>query len=248
MDAKETSLYTAILMVSIIIATIIIFFIISLIRQQRKNIGLYRQSVLAEITAMEKERARIAADLHDELGPMLSAIKLKIGSFELTDEDDKREAEKTSDHIDTLMKRMREISYDLIPNTLIRKGLVVALKQFSDFINEGDGLKINFEASGSINADQQKSIHIYRIAQEVINNTIRHSGAKLLNINLKQENGTLFLSTIDNGVGFDHNTAAKGEGGIGLRNILNRTEIIGGQMFVESEKNKGTKYTFEIPV
>ena len=248
MDAKETSLYTAILMVSIIIATIIIFFIISLIRQQRKNIGLYRQSVLAEITAMEKERARIAADLHDELGPMLSAIKLKIGSFELTDEDDKREAEKTSDHIDILMKRMREISYDLIPNTLIRKGLVVALKQFSDFINEGDGLKINFEASGNIKADQQKSIHIYRIAQEVINNTIRHSGAKLLNINLKQENGTLFLSTIDNGVGFDHNTAAKGEGGIGLRNILNRTEIIGGQMFVESEKNKGTKYTFEIPV
>ena len=94
----------------------------------------------------------------------------------------------------------------------------------------------------------KKVIHIYRIAQEVINNTIRHSGAKLLNIHLKQENGTLFLSTIDDGVGFDHHAAAKGEGGIGLRNIVNRTEIIGGQLFIESEKNKGTKYTFEIPV
>src|SRR5215218_2453750 len=155
MDAKETSLYTAILIVSIIIATIIIFFIISIIRQQRKNLELYRQSVLAEITAMEKERARIAADLHDELGPMLSAIKLKIGSFELTDQDDIKEAEKTNDHIDTLMKRMREISYDLIPNTLIRKGLVTALKEFVDYTNETDGLKISFQASDSVNTDQQ---------------------------------------------------------------------------------------------
>jgi signal transduction histidine kinase len=248
MDAKETSLYTAILIVSIVVAVMIIFFIASIIRQQRKNVELYRQNVLAEITAMEKERARIAADLHDELGPMLSAIKLRIGSFELTDEDDKKEAEKTNQHIDTLMKRMREISYDLIPNTLIRKGLVIALKQFSDFVNEGDGLKISFEAGDNINPDQQKSIHIYRIAQEVINNTIRHSGAKHLSISLKQDNSTLFLSTEDNGKGYDHQAAAKGEGGIGLRNILNRTEIIGGQMFVDSEKNKGTKYSFEIPL
>ena len=109
-------------------------------------------------------------------------------------------------------------------------------------------LKINFEAEDHINPDQNKSIHIYRITQEVINNTIRHSGAKLLNINLRQENGTLFLSTTDDGIGFDHHAAAKGEGGIGLRNILNRTEIIGGQMFIESEKHKGTKYSFEIPI
>ena len=248
MDAKETSLYTAILIVSIVIGTMIIFFIASFIQQQRKNVALYRKNVLAEITAMEKERARIAADLHDELGPMLSAIKLKIGSFELIDEDDKREALKTDGHIDALMKRMREISYDLIPNTLIRKGLVIALQQFTDFINESDGLKIDFKAEDDINPEQNKSIHIYRIAQEVINNTIRHSGAKLLNIHLKQENGTLILSTTDDGVGFDHHAAAKGEGGIGLRNILNRTEIIGGQMFIESEKEKGTKYSFEIPI
>src|SRR5687767_13967284 len=72
--------------------------------------------------------------------------------------------------------------------------------------------------------------------------------SKLLSIDLKQDNGMLFLSTADDGRGYDHQAAAKGEGGIGLRNILNRTEIIGGQMFVESEINKGTKYSFEIPV
>ena len=114
--------------------------------------------------------------------------------LDLVDEDDKKEAEKTNEHIDTLMKRMREISYDLIPNTLLRKGLIAALKQFADFVNEGDGLKINFAASEHIAPEQQKSIHIYRIIQEVINNTIKHSGAKLLSIDLKQKlNYTMHL-------------------------------------------------------
>ncbi len=248
MDAKETTLYTAILIVCLTVGAIIIFFIVSIIRQQRRNLALYRQTVLAEITAMEKERARIAADLHDELGPMLSAIKLKINSFELTDEDDKSEVEKTNIHIDSLVKKMREISYDLIPNTLIRKGLVQALSEFADFINQAQKLQIHFIAQEPMLIDEQKSIHVYRVIQEIVNNAIKHSEANNLNIALKQEGGTLVLQTSDDGVGFDHYAATKGDGGIGLRNLLSRCEIVGGQMFVESEKTKGTKYTFEIPV
>jgi signal transduction histidine kinase len=248
MDAKAPSLFAAVLIVSITIGIIIIFFILSIIRQQRRNISLYRQSVLAEITAMEKERARIAADLHDELGPMLSSVKLKISSFDLTDEDDIEQAEKTSRHIDELIKRMREISYDLIPNTLIRKGLLVALKEFVDFVSKDDLLKIEFTYTEPIEASEQKAIHIYRIIQELINNTIRHSGANTLYIRLEQRNGMLFLSTSDNGRGFDHTAAARGKGGIGLRNMLSRAEIIDGKMFVDSKKNEGTNYSFEIPV
>ncbi len=197
---------------------------------------------------MEKERTRIAADLHDELGPMLSAIKLKINSFELIDEDDKVEVEKTNVHIDGLVKKMREISYDLIPNTLLRKGLLQALKEFADFINQAQKLQIHLRAKEPLQMNEQKSIHVYRVIQEIVNNAIKHSQASNLNIALKQEGGTLVLQTSDDGVGFDHYAASKGDGGIGLRNLLNRCEIIGGQMFVESEKTKGTKYTFEIPV
>jgi signal transduction histidine kinase len=248
MDARETSLYTAILIVCLTVGSIIVFFIISLIRQQRRNLALYRQSVLAEITAMEKERTRIAADLHDELGPMLSAIKLKINSFELTDEDDKLEVEKTNMHIDGLVKKMREISYDLIPNTLIRKGLVQALTEFAEFINRAQKIQIQLEAPNIPPINENKAIHIYRVIQEIVNNALKHSKAETLNITLKQEGGTLFLQTIDNGVGFDVHAATKGDGGIGLRNLLSRCEIIGGKMFVDSEKAKGTKYTFEIPV
>ena len=248
MDAKETSFYTAVLISSIIIGIIITYFIISIIRQQRKNIELYRQSVLAEITAMEKERARIAADLHDELGPMLSAVKLRVGSFDLPDEDDQEQQRKTEEHLDGLMKRMREISYDLIPNTLIRKGLAVALQEFVEYTNQAGKLNIILQIEDPVTVGEQKAIHLYRIVQEIINNTIRHSGASFLTMELKQKDSTLFLETKDNGVGFDHYAAAKGKGGIGLRNIYSRVEIIGGQMFVESEKEKGTNYMFEIPL
>lgn len=248
MDAKETSFYTAVLIVSITLGIIITYFIISIIRQQRKNIELYRQSVLAEISSMEKERARIAADLHDELGPMLSAVKLRVSSFELADEEDKVQAQKTEQHLDNLIKRMREISYDLIPNTLIRKGLPVALKEFIEYINQGGKLNITLEVEEPIEVTEQKGIHLYRIVQEIINNTIKHAEASFLHIELKQKNDMLHLATKDDGVGFDHYAAAKGKGGIGLRNIYSRTEIIGGQMFVESGKSKGTNYMFEIPL
>ncbi|HVG14887.1 MAG TPA: ATP-binding protein [Chitinophagaceae bacterium] len=248
MDAKEESLFIPILIVALLVGIIIIFFIASIVRQHKRNLMLYRKIVLAEITAMEKERTRIAADLHDELGPILSGIKLKINSFDLADVDDKHEVEKTNQHIDVLIQRMREISYDLIPNSLIRKGLVQALTEFTKFINETRQLEITFQADGPICISEHKAIHIYRIIQEIVHNTIKHSGANCLHIHLKQAAENLELSTRDNGVGFDHPTATKGEGGIGLRNIASRSEIIGGEMSIETKKDQGTKYDFKIPI
>src|SRR5688500_16519366 len=134
MDAQETRIYTAIVITAIVIGIIITYFIISMLRHQRRNIELHKRSLQVEIEALEKDRARIASDLHDELGPLLSAVKMKINSFELHDADDLKEAEKTNEHIDTILKRMREISFDLMPATLLRKGLVTAVCEFTEFI------------------------------------------------------------------------------------------------------------------
>ena len=88
MDAKETSFYTAILIVCAVVGVIIIYFIVSIIRQQRRSVRLYKQSLLTEITTLEKERSRMASDLHDEVGPMLSAIKLRIAGLDINEEDE----------------------------------------------------------------------------------------------------------------------------------------------------------------
>ena len=247
MDAKETSLYTAILITSVILGIIIIYFIVSIIRQQRRTVNIYKQSLFTEITTLEKERSRMAADLHDEVGPVLSAIKLRIGSLDIHNKDDEEEVEKTNQQIDHLLKRMREISFDLMPSSLLRKGLPTALNEFIEYCSKSSLLCIKFQHT-LVDLTEKQAINLYRIIQEIIHNTIKHAEATELLIELRTEKKLIILATKDNGKGFDYDSKSKEASGLGLQNLLRRTEIIDGKMFFESKKGKGTTYIFEIPI
>jgi signal transduction histidine kinase len=246
MDAKEASFYTAILIVCTVVGVIIIYFIVSIIRQQRRAVKLYKQSLLTEITTLEKERSRMASDLHDEVGPMLSAIKLRIASFDV-DEEDEKEVEKTNEQIDRLIKRMREISFDLMPTSLTRKGFAVALNEFIEYCSRSACLKISFKFTDILLTHSQ-AINLYRIAQEIIHNAIKHAEASELLIELRQDKDKIVLATRDDGKGFNYDEKSGEAKGLGLQNLLRRAEIIGGKMFFESQKSKGTTYIFEIPI
>ena len=108
MDPQAQTIYTAILIASVIIGVILIFFFISIFRQQKRNQLLSRENMLMEITAMEKERARIASDLHDDMGPILSVIKFNIDQSPNPDHELLVNA---SRHVDDLLKKMKEISF-----------------------------------------------------------------------------------------------------------------------------------------
>jgi len=248
MDAQETRIYTAILITAFVLGVIILFFVLSIIRQQRRNLDLHKKNILAEVTAQEKERARIAHDLHDELGPLLAAVRMKMNSFELTDEDDKAEMIKTNQHIDMLMKRLKEISFDLMPSILLRKGLISAIREFANYISDRNSLQIQVDANEIKDLSEQKTVNLYRILQEVVHNTIKHSKATVLQIHIRQQKENIHISTHDNGVGFDYDKSLAAEGGIGLRSLKSRVEIMNGKLFVESRKNKGTSYIFQIPL
>lgn len=248
MDAQETNIYHAILITSLVLGIIIIFFIISLTRHQRKNLELHRLNILAELTTLERERSRIAADLHDDLGPMLSAVKMKMNSFELSDKEDLIQMEKTNHHIDEILSRIRDISFDLMPNSLIRKGLVSALKEFVTYLNNGNETKFNFEHEGNIEVNEYKAVNIYRIVQETAHNAIKHASASSFKIKLKVVNKVLLLTISDDGIGFEHEKESLDTTGFGLRSLASRTEVIGGQMYLDSSPGKGTIYNFEIPV
>lgn len=246
MDAKEASLFTAILIVCVVLGTIITYFIISIVRQHRRSLQLYRKNIHTEINTLEKERVRMAADLHDEVGPVLSAVKLKIGSVDVHDKEDQDELDKAALQIDNLIKRMREISFDLMPNSLIRKGLPQALNEFIDNCLKSAQLDIRFRYE-EMSLTQQQSINLYRIIQEIIHNTMKHAKASEVQIELRTEKNKIILATKDNGVGFDYDDKIKATGGSGLHNLLSRAEMMNGKMFVESKKGKGTTYIFEIP-
>ena len=247
MDAQETRIYTAIIITAIILGGMLFYFIVSIIKQQRKNVELHRQNILAEITQIEKDRARIATDLHDDLGPLLVAVQMKINSFELTQKEDQVEIEKTNNHIDDILHRIREISFDLMPASLLRKGVIVAIREFVNYLNNTRKIKFHFTCEDDIFFTEQKSINLYRIIQEVVHNTIKHADATDLFIEFKKIKNNLVITITDNGIGFDYNKESKESIGFGLRSLLSRTEIMSGQMFLESEKGKGTTYTFEIP-
>ena len=130
MDPEETRIYTVVLIISVTLGVIITYFVVSIIRQQRRNLELQKAAIRAELNAMEKERARIAADLHDELGPILSVIKFTVDNVETTDASDKELLERASHHLDDMIGKLREIANNLVPGALHRKGLMKAVGEF----------------------------------------------------------------------------------------------------------------------
>ena len=198
---------------------------------------------------------RVANDLHDELGPLLSAIKFKLSSIETHLPEDELVMQETNEHIVDIIRRMREISNDLMPNTLIRKGLVFAIDEFiykiSNAVKPGEplaGLKIIFNHTDIPDLPKDKAINLYRIVQEITHNTIKHAKASFLKINLANKDQKILLVSEDNGTGFNYHESGKNSTGLGLRNLVSRTEIMGGDLYIESQIGKGTIYTIEIPV
>lgn len=249
MDTQEKSLYSSLLIVVIVVGTVLLYFIITIIRYQRRSLKLHKEKIRAEIDTLENERKRIASDLHDELGPLLSAVKLQINNLDSEDPADKQLIEKSSRHIDTIIRRMREISNNLMPNTLIRKGLIKAIEEFIQVSAESYKLSIKLTVEKDINQlGLDKEINIYRIVQEIVHNTVKHAKASVLAIRIIRENGMLILSTTDNGTGFDFFAQSREHTGLGLRNLQSRAEIMGGEITCVSERGKGTSYVLEIPL
>lgn len=248
MYTKEEEFYNAILIVASVVGIILLYFIITAIRYHRKSIRMHKDKIQAEIDTLENERRRIASDLHDELGPLLSAVKLQINNIETATEDDQQLVVKSSIHIDSIIQKLREISNNLMPNTLLRKGLKNAIEELADTYKKLSALEIRFNCEHEIRLDQNKEINIYRIVQEVLHNTIKHSGATLLLINLRMEENRILLATSDNGNGFDYLLKSRELKGLGLRNLQSRTEVMGGELICNSQPGKGVTYIFDLPV
>jgi signal transduction histidine kinase len=248
MHTQEEEFYRAILIVAAVVGTILLYFIITAIRYHRKSIRMHKDKIQAEIDTLENERRRIASDLHDELGPLLSAVKLQINNIETATADDQQLVDKSSGHIDSIIQKLREISNNLMPNTLLRKGLKNAIEELADTYKKLSVLEIRFNCEQEVRLDQNKEINIYRIVQEVLHNTIKHSGATLLLISLRKEENRILLATSDNGKGFDYFSKSRELKGLGLRNLQSRTEVMGGELICNSQPGKGVTYIFDLPV
>lgn len=248
MAAPQTTLFTAILISVVVVGVIIIYFAFFMWRQQRRNLELSRQNILAEMNAMETERKRIASDLHDDMGPILSVVKFSIDTVAASRQGDSQLLHKASHYVDDLMTRLREITNNLVPAALERKGLETALRDFLDHVSTISPVRFEFQASLPAQLPEELPIHIFRIVQEIAHNIIKHAGTDRASVEIKNTNGKLVLISRDRGAGFDYQEKLKQSTGIGLRSIKSRVNLLKGTMKVESIKDTGTAYLIEIPI
>jgi signal transduction histidine kinase len=235
------------LLISSLLAAVLVFFIISIIRYHRKYVKLQKERIHAEITIQENERKRIATDLHDSLGPLLSSVKLQINSLDSTSETDQQIISKAGRHLDEIIANLREISHNLLPNTLQRKGLVEAIREFTGNNSKRNGTKIDFYQLQQVSLTPEKEIHVFRMMQEIIHNALKHSHAKNLQIGMGKENNEIIILSKDDGVGFEPEKIRKTSSGLGLKSIESRIEILNGTYILKSTPGGGTSYFIKIP-
>lgn len=209
---------------------------------------LKQENFKGMMLAEEQERVRIARELHDGLGQILSTAKLNVASLEgeQADPEDEKLVKNSMDLIDHSLREVRAISHNLMPTALIEKGLLKALEEQAQKINESNQVKLILEINGDYSKlEKSVEIAIYRIVQEVLSNMLRHSEADRIEIALNEESGKLRLLIKDNGKGFDTSTIAKSKG-IGWKNIFSRVSMFDGLIDIKSELGKGTDVTIEL--
>lgn len=200
------------------------------------------------IDALEQERQRFSRDLHDGLGQMLLAIKIKIEQSKNSDKE--KSLIYTNEAIELLkqtINEIRNISNDLRPNVLEMFGLKDGIKKLCrDSLQNSDiDFKFVCEDIDIGEMDSKKQIYIFRIVQEIINNILKHSAATEAEISLFNEESDLIIKVADNGKGFD---VSKKNYGNGINNIKERVELLKGSCEIISQLFEGTKYNIKIPV
>lgn len=206
----------------------------------------------AVLKGEEQERARLAKDLHDGLGGMLSGIKYSLNNVKgnlIMTPDNTQAFERSIDMLDGSIREMRRVAHNMMPEVLVKYGLDTALKEFCNDIDNSGVLAVNYHAIGltDVSLDQSIAITIYRIVQELVHNAIKHAGAAhiLVQLHVVASEKLLTLTVEDDGRGFDTGTL-KEAAGIGWKNICSRVDFLKGKIDITSGAGKGTSVLIEI--
>ncbi|TSA17064.1 hypothetical protein D4R75_12630 [bacterium] len=222
---------------------------IALNREMIEKKAIQQKMIDVVILTEEKERKRLASDLHDGLGPVLAAINLYFQAYiDAANNNSKREIEsKLKTIIDNAIKDVSRISHNISPHILEKHGLIAALTNLITPMKVCEKIQFNFDCCETKRLDTKEELIIYRAIAELINNTLKHSDASQIFLKLKTENNLLNVYYEDNGKGFDVDEELRSNSGMGLNNIQNRINTLNGKIIFESSCAKGMKAHLMIP-
>jgi two-component system NarL family sensor kinase len=228
-------------------------------RRQLKQTAILQEGIIKQqematkgiIDAEEDERRRIAGDLHDGVGQLLSATRMNLDTLleliKLTDPASLALAAKIMDMVDEGCNEVRDIAHQMMPDVLLKMGLATALRDFVDKI-DSQRLKIVLQIAGLENRlENSVEMVLYRVIQETVNNVLKHAKASQLDIQVMMDGLELSVTIEDNGVGFDSNRSGE-IGSIGIRNILTRVAYLKGTVDISSSPGMGTLVAILIPL
>jgi two-component system, NarL family, sensor kinase len=213
-----------------------------LAKKELERITLEREThiIKALLEGEEKERRRIAHELHDGVNGNLAALKLNLSACKNSQFDG---------ILDKTMDEVRNLSHNLMPDVVKNFGLQVALDQYISGIKSVHNWKIDYQFIGNASVIKDEvSMHVYRIIQELVSNSMKHSDGDELLVQIIINEGKLSITIEDNGKGFDAGLTASNGNGIGLLNVENRITYLKGQFDIHSSTQNGTSVNIEIPL
>ncbi len=246
-NATEKNMLIGVTSGGIVILSGLLFILYRQSKQKQKIYG--QQEEINRLKAMmkgeEKERARIAEELHDGIGGMLAALKMNISNLSTSadNESNSKTLKTTLALVEETAQEVRRTSHNLIPAILEIHSLEEALALYCDNIRRTTGINLSLQVHGAIEGlPKQAELLLYRMVQELVQNVVKHAHATLAYIQLSGYDNTIHIAVEDNGGGIDTDNL---HNGVGLYNLQYKVAALGGAMSVDSSEGKNTVVVIE---
>ena len=218
---------------------------VDLMKQEQQN-----KIFSAMIEGQERERKRLAIDLHDGLGGRLSGISMNLSKLDKDEPKQypKKQLEKVMKDLNDSLSELRSIARNLMPETLVRFGLQAALRDYCSSMT-GKDTKVTLQFYGAENdIELSQQVTIYRVIQELINNAIKHANATEVLVQYIREGNQVDITVEDNGIGFTKEAVETKDSGMGLSNLRTRVAYLKGDLDFHTEENEGTTVNVHLTV
>lgn len=246
MGSEERKIFIAFGIAAVYLGALMVYFVFNILRQQRKYKKLQKEKLITEIQTAERERNAIATELHNDIGPILSSIKMRL---ELINTNQVQELESVKLAINKSLSQLRSISKTLAPFSKLHNSFLDALKAYAQEVNIAGGLRIEIVELDTIQLSVEQNNQLYRMLQEIIQNTIKHAKASYLKMEISKEEDMMLIRTADDGVGYKmDNVRDQHKLGLGLIGIYSRVEFLNGSISKDDGKRPGTRYNIRIPI
>lgn len=246
MGSEERKIFIAFGLVAFFLLIVISVFIYRLVKQHSLYRMLENEKKDAEFKARERERFEIATELHNEIGPMLASIRIRLFAIEGNDQ---KMIDDCADALSDCVHQIRTLSHRLAPLSVYKATFQQALEPYIESIRNEKGLNIVFHELSDVALSDEAHTHIYRILQEIISNTIKHAKASQLLIETSIDGTDLLIRTSDDGIGFNmREIRTRPSSSMGIVSIESRLALMGGELKFPEETVRGCKFNFRIPL